>query len=104
MLSDAANERLDLYISVINLAEVQYKIIRRDPDPTQRLAWVQALPIAISPADPLIPEVVQLKARYPISLADCFAAALAQDLDCPVVTGDPEFRKVEEIVKIEWLK
>jgi len=48
--------------------------------------------------------VVQLKSRYPVSLADCFAVALAQSLECPVVTGDPEFRKLEDIVKVEWLR
>ncbi|MCX6375220.1 MAG: hypothetical protein NTU88_04140 [Armatimonadetes bacterium] len=45
-----------------------------------------------------------MKARYAISLADCFAAALAQDLDCPLVTGDPEFKKLEGMLKIEWLR
>lgn len=103
MLREAANGVLELHISAINLAEVQYKIMRRDPDPTQRLAWLQALPLTMVSADPHIPQVVQLKARYAISLADCFAVALAQDLDCSVVTGDPEFRKLEDIVKIEWL-
>lgn len=104
MLSEAANGRLELHISAINLAEVQYKIMRRDSDPTQRLAWLEALPLRVAPADPHIPQVVKLKARYPVSLADCFAVALAQSLECPVVTGDPEFRKLEDVVKVEWLK
>lgn len=104
LLKRAATDSLELHMSVINLAEVQYKIIRRDSDPTDRLAWLQALPLRVAPADPYIPEVVQLKARYPVSLADCFAVALAQELDCPVVTGDPEFRKLDKIIKIEWLK
>lgn len=104
LLREAANGRVELHMSVINLAEVQYRIIRQDSDPTQRLAWLQALPLTVASADLFIPEVVQLKARYPVSLADCFAAALAQSLDCPVVTGDPEFRKLEDTVRVEWLK
>ena len=103
LLRKAANGHLELHISVINLAEVQYKIIRRDEDPTTELTAIEAFPLTVAPADPHIPQVVQLKARYPISLADCFAVALAQDLDCPVVTGDPEFRKLEGVVAVQWL-
>jgi len=28
---------------------------------------------------------------------------MTPQLDCPVLTGDPEFKKLEEIVRIEWL-
>jgi predicted nucleic acid-binding protein len=48
--------------------------------------------------------VIELKARYPISLGDCFAAALALQLNCPLVTADPEFRKLEDILQVEWLR
>jgi hypothetical protein len=30
--------------------------------------------------------------------------ALAKKLDATVITGDPEFRSVEEVVRIEWLE
>jgi len=30
--------------------------------------------------------------------------ALAQQLDAVVVTGDPEFKSVEGIVRVEWLE
>jgi len=35
-----------------------------------------------------------LKGRFPISYADAFAAALSLKYNCPLVTGDPEFRSV----------
>ncbi len=37
--------------------------------------------------------------------ADCFAAALAQTKNAPLVTGDPEFHKVApgSALKLEWL-
>jgi predicted nucleic acid-binding protein len=46
-----------------------------------------------------------LKARHPISYADAFAAALAMINNCPLMTGDPEFRALEkqDIINIEWL-
>ena len=37
-----------------------------------------------------------------MSYADCFAAALAKVKNSELVTGDPEFKKVE--IKIHWLK
>ena len=37
------------------------------------------------------------------SYADAFAVALAQMKQAAVVTGDPDFRKFEGLVPIEWL-
>jgi ribonuclease VapC len=44
-----------------------------------------------------------LKAQYPISYADAFAAALAKELDAKVVTGDPEFKTLEPAILVHWL-
>ena len=44
------------------------------------------------------------KAKYPLSYADTFAIATAIDRDAAIVTGDPEMRNVESIVKILWIK
>jgi hypothetical protein len=39
-----------------------------------------------------------------MSYADCFAAAAAARLDCPVLTGDPEFAAAEEAgIRVDWL-
>jgi predicted nucleic acid-binding protein len=45
----------------------------------------------------------KLKAKYPVAYADCFAASLAIAKDATVITGDPEFVKMEKEVKIEWI-
>ena len=44
------------------------------------------------------------KARFPMSLADAFAAALAKEKNAELVTGDPEFKAVEKEIKVAWLK
>ena len=46
-----------------------------------------------------------LKANYPISYADSFAAALAKIHECFLLSGDPEFKVLEkeEIIQVEWL-
>jgi predicted nucleic acid-binding protein len=43
-----------------------------------------------------------LKGKFPIAYADAFAAALAQKYNCPLVTGDPEFRQVDQL-KLDWI-
>ena len=47
----------------------------------------------------------RIKARFPISYAGAFAIAAARELDCPVITGDPEFRRVEQAsaMKVMWV-
>ena len=102
LLAQSAKGEAEIYISLINLAEVQYTLIRRRAG-SEVLAALEDLPIIRASADEFLPQVVQLKASYPVSLADCFAAALAIELDCPLITGDPEFRKLESVVKVEWL-
>ena len=41
--------------------------------------------------------------QYALSYADCFAVATAIKEKATVVTGDPEFRKVEGLVGIDWV-
>jgi len=48
-------------------------------------------------------EAAKIKAKHPISYADCFAVATALKENASIVTGDPEFQKVQNIVEINWL-
>ncbi|MFZ3072625.1 MAG: type II toxin-antitoxin system VapC family toxin [Thermodesulfobacteriota bacterium] len=48
-------------------------------------------------------EASRIKAKYPISYSDCFAVALAMREKAVIVTGDPEFKMVKNLVEIEWL-
>lgn len=49
-------------------------------------------------------EAAKLKAKYPVAYADCFASVLAISKNIRVVTGDPEFRKLEKEVKFSPLR
>ena len=51
----------------------------------------------------LVIQAAKIKAEYPLSFADCFAVASARREGAVVLTGDPEFKKIEDIVEIEWL-
>ena len=62
------------------------------------------LVVEVVPVDrPLVFAAAHLKARYPISYADAFAAALAKQNQARLMTGDPEFKAVEPEVAIHWL-
>jgi ribonuclease VapC len=63
-----------------------------------------ALPLQIVPADQALAEAAgAMKVERRMSLADCFAAALATQKGAAVYTGDPEFKAVEGEVKVVWL-
>jgi uncharacterized protein len=49
-------------------------------------------------------EAARIKAEYPLSFADCFAVATARREEAIILTGDPEFKKIEHLAEIEWLK
>jgi len=51
----------------------------------------------------LIFQAAEYKAQYSISYADCFVLVSAIEYKAIVVTGDPEFKKVEQLVEIFWI-
>ena len=94
------------YMNLLNLGEVYYKSIRAvGPEKAKEfLENFQLLAIdLVLPDTELIWKASEIKADYPISFADCFAAATALRYCAVIVTGDPEFEKLEKIVNILWL-
>ena len=94
------------YINQINLGEVYYKSIRAVGIDRAKnfLENFLRLPInIILPDSELIWKASEIKAEHPISYADCFAAATAIKYNATILTGDPEFKKVEKIVAVEWV-
>jgi len=94
------------YMNRINLGEVHYKTVRvLGPEGAKDfMENFLRLPITIVlPDEPLIWKAAELKAQYPISYADCFAAATALIHNAAVLTGDPEFKKLAKVVSVEWL-
>jgi predicted nucleic acid-binding protein len=53
----------------------------------------------------LVFQAASLKARFPISYADAFAAALAIERGARLITGDHDFQPLEvaRLLKIQWL-
>lgn len=104
---DSANKgEHELYISVVNLGEVIYSLWRKRgvSAAEQVLAGLNQLPITSIDVDRTLAfRAAALKADYHLHYADCFVAALAQQMGAAVVTGDPHFRQVEGPVTVEWL-
>jgi len=106
LLREAEQGTSRVLMSLISLGEVVYIIERRWGEARLRsfLAYVNAAPIEVSPVDQdRVFAAAHIKAHHPISYADAFAVALAQELEATVITGDPEFRSVEGSVPVQWL-
>ena len=106
VLRRARRGEVSILFSIINFGECLYVIERRHG--VQRALsdanTIDQLALEVVPADrPLVFAAARLKARYPISYADAFAAALAKRNHARLMTGDPEFKAVEPEVAIQWL-
>ncbi len=107
LLHQAANGQLTVLMTVINLGEVYYITSRvyGQERAEEVLAMLKHLPIKLVVVDEkLALEASRIKAKHPLSYADAFAVTLAQRHSIPVVTGDPEFSCIENLVSVKWLK
>ena len=107
LLVAAGKEDSPLHMTEVNYAEVKYSIVKRDGTEAWEEAAkiLQGLPIDFhSTTRELADTAADFNARFPMSLADAFAAALAKEKKAELVTGDPEFKAVEKEIKVVWLK
>jgi len=107
LLVSAGKKDSPLLMSDVNYAEVKYSIVKKDGAE----AWAEAakvlqgLPIDFhSTTRALADTAADFKARFKLSLADAFAAALAKERRAELVTGDPEFKPLEKEIKVQWLR
>ena len=104
-LEDAERKKIKLYISRINEGEVFYKLYKYlgaaiaagfREDLKRGLFPLHVVPVNDRRAE----EASVIKAQYPVSYADAFCIELARDMNLPVVTNDPEFESVSNIIRI----
>lgn len=102
----------DVLMTEVNWGEFFYMMAKKKSlsEAERRLAHVERIGIILVPADrTLIRMAANLKiihstAKAPLSYADCFAAALAQLHSATLITGDHEFKSLETIISIRWLR
>ena len=102
----AQREEAHLAIATVNLGEVAYRVERefgfeRVQNVLGKIVEFQIDVVDVDRALALM--AARYKAIYKMSYADCIATALAQRLEAPLVTGDPDFQQVEHLVSVEWL-
>ncbi len=106
LLYEAQDQKEQLILNVINLGEVYYRCTRAQNGSfaDDILGQMKLLPIRIySCPNDLVMEASKIKADYPIAYADAFVVATALRESARIVTGDPDFKKVESLVQIQWL-
>jgi len=106
LLEEIKRSGVTKYINAINLGEIIYATKREfgDQKKLEVLANIERLNFTVLPIpNNLIFQAAEHKAQYNISYADCFALASAIEHKAILVTGDPEFKKVEHLVEIMWV-
>jgi ribonuclease VapC len=109
ILKQAREGKSLIYLHAIHLGEVYYITIREQGQDLADLAYarIRAFPLTYIEIidEELLRAAAKLKAKYPISYADAFAAAMAVINNAFLLTGDPEFKRLEkkENIAIEWL-
>lgn len=106
ILEEASLGKAQVILSIINLGEVLY-ITEREVGLVQAqaaLAAIEQLPIEILPATKeAVLAAAHVKANYPVAYADAFAIVAARESSGTIITGDPEFQEIQELVAVEWL-
>lgn len=107
LLLQAGKKDAPVHMTDVNYAEVKYSILKKDGAKAwnSAAAVLEGLPVSFHPTTRAMAETAaDFKARFKMSLADAFAAALAKNLKAELVTGDPEFKALEKEVRITWLR
>jgi predicted nucleic acid-binding protein len=109
ILKQARKGKTVVYLHALHLGEVYFITLREQSQNMADLAYARIKSFPVRYIDLIDDELLRnagwLKANYPITYADAFAAALAIIHKSSLLTGDPEFKKLEtkEAISIEWL-
>jgi predicted nucleic acid-binding protein len=105
-ISDAHDDGIPLFMSVVNAGEVWYIIAREASvsEADRSIHQLRQLGIEFVDANWTLAHAAGgYKSKKKMSFADCFAAALAKQKGATLLTGDLEFKQVEKEITIDWL-
>jgi ribonuclease VapC len=94
------------FMPVVNWGEVYYSTMREQgiSEAEKVILQLDKFPIQVVDINKeLAYEAAKLKGEFRIAYADCFAVALSLKLDATIVTGDPDFKKLQKRVSIQWI-
>jgi len=101
--------KMRIFMSFINMGEVFYILAKRAgfKEALEVKGLLLKSPVKfILPSERQIWKAAEIKARYPVSYADAFAIALSLIKEAPLVTGDPEIKRLEnkESLSLIWIR
>ena len=103
---NASGSNKFLLMSTVNWGEVFYLLIRdqgiEQAESIQKV--IETFPIEFVAPDLFITKQAALfKAEKKLPFADCFAASMAKIHKGEIITGDNDFRVIENEIKIIWI-
>ncbi len=106
ILKEALTDKAEIFMSVINWGEIYYIVLREQGKEVAELylKTINRYPIKIVDVNKsLTLEAANVKAFNKMSYANAFAVALAKIQKAKLVTGDKEFKAIENKVKVVWI-
>lgn len=106
LIASAHEEQIPVCMTVVNVGEVWYILAREvsEEEANNGVKGLHDLRIQFIDADwELTREAARFKSKHKMSYANCYAAALAKAKKGDLVTGDKEFKPLENEVKIAWM-
>jgi predicted nucleic acid-binding protein len=91
----ASENKAKCYGCFMSLMEVLYRVWRDEDKVSGQLAYQQCLALPIEwlhSSDTMLSKAAELKALYPLSLADAWIAACASEQGAVLLHKDPEFK------------
>lgn len=105
VMAAARRGEVQVHLSMVNVAEIAYRIERKYSREAvaEGIDRLLRLKVVLHEVDLDLSLAAAGLKRPGVSLGDAFAAALAIRLDATLLTGDPEFKRLKDVVRIEWL-
>jgi uncharacterized protein len=106
ILDSCANREAEIYMSVINVAEVLSVLWKKYGEANARrgVQLIVSSPISVLDASlPVSLDAAEIRAKVHTGLGDSFAAVTAISKRAVLVTADPEFRRFNDRFKVLWL-
>lgn len=107
LIAEAHESGIPLLMTVVNLGEVWYILARKssEREADRVIRDLKQLGIKFLDVDwNLAHGAAKFKSKSRMSFGDCFAAAAAKFQKADLVTGDPDFKQVENEIGIVWLE
>ncbi len=102
ILEKAKSGEVDILVSFMSFMEVTYITLQEQDlgEADERVNLMAALPITrVESNSSLGILAAKLKAKYRISVADAWIAALAKERNATLVHKDPEFEQIEGVIQ-----